>query len=189
MPMSFLGLTLASDLLAKALMKLSVSMFDILLPSQHLLFVFDAPKMAPHEAGVCASFPEWGSKCCGAASNQWTVSLLRYQEFRELLCGCYNFCPLQARTGIISLITSTASARRSRHASAVDAGHTYLPLGANLRGDLYPFKLLSISSITTTISSADRAGLSATAGSEITNSIVLCWATGLLKSSYRHIWG
>lgn len=58
MPMSFLGLTLASDLLAKALMKLSVSMFDILLPSQHLLFVFDAPKMAPHEAGVCASFPE-----------------------------------------------------------------------------------------------------------------------------------
>lgn len=38
------ALTLASDLLDKALMKLSVSMFDISLPSQHLLFVFDAPK-------------------------------------------------------------------------------------------------------------------------------------------------
>lgn len=38
------ALTLASDLLDKALMKLGVSMFDISLPSQHLLFVFDAPK-------------------------------------------------------------------------------------------------------------------------------------------------
>lgn len=38
------ALTLASDLLDKALMKLSLSMFDISLPSQHLLFVFDAPK-------------------------------------------------------------------------------------------------------------------------------------------------
>lgn len=38
------AVTLASDLLDKALMKLSVSGFDISLPSQHLLFVFDAPK-------------------------------------------------------------------------------------------------------------------------------------------------
>lgn len=33
-----------SDLFDRALMKLSLSMFDISLPSQHLLFVFDAPK-------------------------------------------------------------------------------------------------------------------------------------------------
>lgn len=38
------ALTLASDLLDKALMKLSLSMFDTSLPSQHLLFVLDAPK-------------------------------------------------------------------------------------------------------------------------------------------------
>lgn len=40
----FRALTLANNLLDKALMKLSISMFDIWLPSQHLVFVFDAPK-------------------------------------------------------------------------------------------------------------------------------------------------
>lgn len=144
------ALTLADDLLDKALMKLSISMFDISLPSQHLVFVFDAPKwllMRP------ASVPAlWNEKAL-RASRRSCYSPIRNSESSSF--GCCNFCLLPARTGFISLITRSASARHSRHASAVAAGHTFLSLCAHLRGDLYPFKLLSISGITTTISHAD----------------------------------
>lgn len=87
------ALTLASDLLDKALMKLSVSMFDISLPSQHLLFVFDAPKWLLVRP---ASVPASGTRKCVLWRCIEPVLLLWYQEFRVLQCACFNFRPLPA---------------------------------------------------------------------------------------------
>lgn len=75
----FRALTLANDLLDKALMKLSISVFDISLPSQHLVFVFDAPKwllMRP------ASVPAlWNREMLRRCIEP--VLLLSYQECGE----------------------------------------------------------------------------------------------------------
>lgn len=146
----FPALTLANDLLHKALMKLSISMFDILLPSQHLVFVFGAPKwllMRP------ASVPAlWKGNV--QASRRACYSPIRISESSSF--SCFNFLP--ARTGVISLITWSASARHSRRVSALAAAQTCLPLCAHFRRDPYPFQLFSISSRTTAVSCRLRDG-------------------------------
>lgn len=93
----FRALTLANDLLDKALMKLSVSVFDISLPSQHLVFVFDAPKwLLMRPASVPALWNE--EMCCSAASRRCCYSAIRNSESSSF--GCYSFCPLPARPGV-----------------------------------------------------------------------------------------
>lgn len=78
-------------------MKLSVSVFDISLPSQHLVFVFDAPKwLLMRPASVPALWNE--EMCCSAASRRCCYSAIRNSESSSF--GCYSFCPLPARPGV-----------------------------------------------------------------------------------------
>lgn len=145
----FRALTLANDLLDKALMKLGIATFDISLPSQHLVFVFDAPKwLLMRPASVPALWnEEMLRRCC-------CCSPVRNLESSSFSCSHF-LPPLAARTGAISLVTRRAPARRCRHACAVAAGQTYLASCAHLRGDLYPLKLLSISRRSTRICERD----------------------------------
>lgn len=109
----FRAVTLANDLLNKALMKLSISMFDIWLPSQHLVFVFDAPKwLLMRPAPVPAIWNEKMLRRCTEpvaavvtllsgtqralhlvvrlfASSNW----LYFTHYNECLCQTLQACP------------------------------------------------------------------------------------------------
>lgn len=112
-------------------MKLSLSMFDISLPSQHLVFVFDAPKwLLMRPASVPALWNEEMLRRCIEPVDAVVTGIQRALHLVVIV--------FPARTGVIPLITVDASARHSRRVSAVAAGQTYLPLCARLRGDLYP---------------------------------------------------
>lgn len=157
---------------------------------------FWCPKMAPHGASVCASSLFWNEETnegCAAhslysAKRRWAIVFPSCQGSKELLIQSLFFRPVPVvRAGITLLITTSwfvvFFARNPRHAWAIAVGHTCLSACVHLR-DLYPVELRASSGKTMSISAREEEteskSCSATAGSEITNSIVLCWVTRLL---------
>lgn len=150
----FRALTLANDLLGKALTKLSVSMFDISLSSQHLVFVFDAPKwLLTRPASVPAPRNEEMLRRCIEPADAVVPLLPGIRRAPRVVLTTVACSQLQPAS--FHSLHRVSSARHRRRVSAVAAGQTYLPVCAHLRRDLYPFKLPSISSGTTTSSHAD----------------------------------
>lgn len=165
----FPALTLANDLLENALMKLSVSTFDISLPSQHLVFVFDAPKwLLVRPASVPALWNEQMLRRCSEPVDAVVTLLsgIRRALHLVVIISAFSLLELALFHCFHPVLLPDA------------AGQTYLPLCAHLRGDLYPFKHQPISIRATTISDADwervNGTLSASAGSEMVLLTQLC---------------
>lgn len=165
--------------------------------------------MAPREACVCASFLFWNKEMfegCVAQSISTLHKVSGRPSFPALvlsrigwalnliiiLYACFH---PNVRKGITSLITSSwfwvFSCSSIPQACLSNCFMSHMPVCVHMRRVLYPAKPRPSSTITTSISPREgeperqRARGSATAGSEITNSIVLCWMTCLLSNFLR----
>lgn len=205
---------------AKALMKHRINMFDIYLPSQHLVFVFDAPKWLLMRPRVCASFLFWNEEMNEGCLSS-SVSTLQRVSGRpcfpaavlsgngralNLIITLYACFHPNVSTGITTLITFgwflNVVAKHSpgmsvqflffffTHACVCSSEKRSLSSQARAQQQ-FNHKYLSWRGRSR---ETESERLSATAGSKITNSIVLGWVTCLLSnfllatSEGRKVW-